>query len=704
VFPPGETGCLDPLIAPRSIAFVGASSDPRRIGGRAIAYMLSQGFRGAIYPVNPARAEIQGLKAYTDVRDLPEVPDVGIIAVPAAAAVKAIDDLGRLGVRAVVMFTAGFAELGQAGIAAQEALVVCARRHGMRLLGPNSLGIFNARIRYYATFSASFESGWPLAGRIALASQSGAFGTHIFATARRRGIGIPLAIMTGNEADVSIGDAIEWLAHDPETDVIVTYAEGIKDAPRFLAGLDAARISRKPVVMMKVGTSVLGGNAAQSHTAAIAGSDEVADAVLREYGVVRAANTEQLLDIAYTATRRIYPVNNTLGVITISGGAGVLIADVAAELGLAMPEMPVEAQQTLKEAVPFAATRNPVDCTAQVLNDLSLIGCFTDTVAREGGYSSILAFFTQTGGAPSIFPALSTQLQQTRAKHPDRLFVLSVVASPEIVRKYEADGFIVFEDPTRATVAIHAMGRFGQAFAKGPAALPPIVPTIAFPRRTPDEATAKSLLAKAGISIVPEIACATVEEALAASDRLGYPVALKILSPDILHKSEIGGVLLGVAEEAGVREGFVLLLARARSHHPNARVNGVLVAQQITGGVECILGVSRDPVFGPIAMFGLGGVFVEILKDVAFRRCPFGEDSARELIMQIRGAPLLLGARGRPKADIEALSSMLAKLSVIAAQAGSELASIDLNPVFAMPEGHGAHVADAVIEMSSADD
>ncbi|MFC7554579.1 acetate--CoA ligase family protein [Pseudoroseomonas wenyumeiae] len=287
-----------------------------------------------------------------------------------------------------------------------------------------------------------------------------------------------------------------------------------------------------------------------------------------------------------------------------------------------------------------------------------------------------------------------------RAAFPDRLFVLSVLADPPLVRDFEADGFAVFPDPSRAVVAIQAMGRFGDAFAAAPPAPPPILPPVTLPARTPSEAEAKRILSEAGIEAAPERACASADEAVAAAEALGYPVVLKILSADILHKSEIGGVLLNQMDAASVREGFALLQQRAASSVPGARIEGVLVARQLAGGVECILGVHRDPVFGPVAMFGLGGIFVEILKDVAFRRCPFGEDAAEAMIRSIRGAPVLLGARGRPPADIPALARMLSRLSVFAVQAGPQLAGIDLNPVFAMPEGQGAFVADAVIDIT----
>lgn len=690
---------LTPLLAPQSIAVVGASSDATRIGGRPIAYMKAQNFQGTLLPINPNRAEIQGIKAYPSVSALPETPDAAIVAVPAELATQAIEDLAARGCKAVVMFTAGFAEMDEAGAVAQQKLVNIAKTSGMRILGPNCLGVFDARRSYYATFSSSFDSGWPVMGRIGIASQSGAYGTHLYTLARNRGIGASLCVMTGNEADVTVGECIGWLAENPEVDVIAVYAEGIRESEGLIAALQAAKDARKPVVMQKVGRSELGGKAAQSHTASIAGDDAVTEAVMNEFGVFRAVNSEQMLDIAHTATRKIYPARNTLGVITVSGGAGVLISDVAESLGLQMPEMPVATQKKLRELVPFCAPRNPVDATAQVSNDVTLVKTFTESMVRDGGYSSVLGFFSMTASSRR-WPSISEQLNQVKAENPGRLYVLSVIVPPEGRDKLEADGWVVHEDPTRAVTAIDAMGRFGAAFDAPKPAPAPTVPPVKLPAATPTEAEAKRLLAEAGIQSAPEAACATAEAAVAAAERFGYPVVMKILSPDILHKSEIGGVLLDVSDAAGVRDGFALLLERAKQAAPTARIEGVLVAKQLKGGVECIMGIIRDPVFGPMAMFGLGGIFVEILKDVVFRRCPFGEDIAEQMIRSIKGAPLLQGARGRPPADIKALATMLSRLSAFAAAGGEKLVSIDLNPVFAMPDGQGAFAADAVIEVA----
>ncbi len=689
---------LTPLLAPRSVAVLGASNDATRIGGRPIAYMLASGFKGALYPVNPNRKEVQGLRAYSSVADLPETPDVAIVAVPAAIAVQGIEDLGRRGTKAALVFTAGFAEVDANGAAEQDRMVASARATGMRILGPNCLGVFDGRTGYYATFSSSFDSGWPVPGRIGIASQSGAYGTHLYTLARNRGIGASLCIMTGNESDVTMGECIGWLAENPDVDVIAVYAEGIREAPGLIAAFEAARAAKKPIVMMKVGRSALGTQAAKSHTASIAGDDAVTEAVMAEFGVLRARTSEEMLDIAQTATRRIYPARNTLGMITLSGGAGVLVSDVAEQAGLEMPPMPEAAQARLKGLVSFCAPRNPVDATAQVGNDLSLLTPFMESLVGDGGYSSILCFFTMVASTDR-WPAMQERLDAVRAKHPDRLYVMSAIAPHERIAAMEADGWICHEDPTRAVNAIAAMGRYGAAFAARPPAAPPNVPPVALPDATPTEAEAKRLLAAADIASAPEQACADAATAVAAAERFGFPVVMKILSPDILHKSEIGGVLLDIADAGAVRDGFATLMRRAKEAAPSARIEGVLVAKQLKGGVECIMGINRDPVFGPIAMFGLGGIFVEILKDVVFRRCPFGVDEAERMIRSIKGAPLLLGARGRKKADVAALANMLARLSVFASQAGPRLASIDLNPVFAMPEGEGAFAADAVIEV-----
>ncbi|HHQ9765573.1 TPA: acetate--CoA ligase family protein [Pseudomonas aeruginosa] len=668
---------LTPLIEPRSVAVIGASSDPTRIGGRPIAYMLRHGYAGQILPVNPNRAEIQGLPAFASVAELPQAPDVAIVAVPAPQVLETVRALGRQGARSAIVFSSGFSEVGEAGAAMQDAVVAAAREHGMRLLGPNALGAFNSNLGYYAFFSTSLERGVPLPGRVGIATQSGAYGAHLLGMARQRRLGTPICVATGNEADVTLGDSIGWLVESPEIDVVMAYAESIRNVDSFLAALEAAHRAGKPVILHKVGRSALGSRAALSHTASLAGDDKVLDAVLGDYAVIRARTTEELMDIAYLATRRIYPVGNSLGMITVSGGAGIIVSDAAEEVGLPMPPMPDMAQERLKARLSFASPINPVDCTAQALNDLTLVRDFTESMVVDGGYRSLLAFFTQAGTAASIGARLAEQFRRIKEAHPERLFVVSVMGEGEELAPYEEAGFALFEDPTRAVVAIQAMGRLGEAFAR-PLRLRRPAGGLQLPASTPGEAEAKRLLARAGIE--------------------------SAASADIQHKSEIGGVLLGVSDADAVRAGFQLLLRRAAEKAPQARLDGVLVARQLQGGVECFMGIQRDPLFGPVALFGLGGIFVEVLQDVVFRRCPFEVDEAEAMIRSIRGAPLLLGARGRPRADVAALARLLSNLSRFAWEAGERLRSVDLNPVIALPEGQGAWAVDAVLEVEEVAD
>jgi acyl-CoA synthetase (NDP forming) len=691
----------DCLLNPRSVAIIGASDDATRIGGRPIASMKAQGFAGRILPVNPNRATVQGLPAFPSVADLPETPEVAIVAVPAAQALPAVQALAERGTRAAILFTAGFAEIGEQGAAKQVEMVAIAHQHGMRLLGPNTLGMASFHTGFMGSFSSFASQARLRPGRVGIVSQSGAYGSHLVSAAMESGVFPSSIIMTGNEADLNVGDMVRLLVADANTDVIAVYAEGISDGPGLVEALRAAHAARKPVVMMKVGRSELGGAAARSHTASIAGDDAVVSAVLEELGVVRVRTTEEMIDILRLASRGVFPANNTLGVVTISGGAGVIISDAAEDLGIPMPEMPAAAQARMLEILPICAPRNPVDVTAQFLNDTTLVKPFTEAMMSEGGYGTLLAFFSYAAAAPMAADLLLDQFGSLRQRYPDRLYVMVGRGDPAVLARYEEAGMTVFGDPNRAVAAIAAMTRFASSYAGKALAPAPEVGAVTLPAATPTEAEAKALLARSGIPSAPERPCAGADDAVAAANEIGYPVVLKILSPDITHKSEIGGVLLNVADESAVRAGFGLLLERAAKAAPAARIEGVLVARQLTGGVECIMGINRDPAFGPIAMFGLGGVFVEVLKDVVFHRCPFGPDVAEEMIRSIKGAPLLLGARGRPVADIPALANALSQLSAFAAAAGPRLQSIDLNPVLAMPAGQGAYAVDAVIDVES---
>lgn len=699
----GDFSSLEPLLNPRSVAVVGASADASRIGGRPVAYMLKQGYQGVLMPVNPARDKVQGLQAYADIDALPVAPDTAIVAVPAAQVVDTIESLGRKGGKSAIVFSSGFSEVGSEGEAHQRALSDTARRWGVRLLGPNTAGAFNSTLGFYGSFASGLERGFPLPGRIGIASQSGAYMAHLMGLARARGMGTPIGVSTGNESDISLGEVIGWMAHSPDIDVIMAYAETVRDVRSFISALEAAHAARKPVILQKVGKSSLGMQAALSHTASLVGDDKVFEAVLADYAVIRVDSSAELLNIAYAASRQIYPVNNTLGMITISGGAGIIVSDVAEEQGVSMPPMPKAAQLLLKEKISFCSPTNPVDCTAHVLNDLSLVEDFAASMVLDGHYQSVLAFFSQAGSAPTVAPRLRQALTNVKNSYPDRLFVMSLIGDEEQRRPWEEAGFVMMEDPVEATRVIAAMGQLGEAFAR-PLPEPPSLKHIELPQLAVGEAEAKQLLANHRIPSAPEGVAIDAASAVSLAESFGYPVVLKIASPDIIHKSDIGGVLLDVNCAEEVHAGVEIILRNTYQHMPEARVDGVLVARQLTGGVECFMGIQRDLQFGPVAVFGLGGVFVEVLQDVVFRRCPFGVEQARSMILSIKGAPLLCGARGRPETDVEALAEILSALSHFAYQAGDRLESIDLNPVLAMPKGQGAFAVDAVIQLQKEGD
>tara|TARA_R110000787_G_scaffold286377_1_gene404503 strand:- start:20683 stop:22788 length:2106 start_codon:yes stop_codon:yes gene_type:complete len=691
---------IDGLLAPRSIAVIGASEDVTRIGGRPIAAMLKAGYTGRILPVNPKRETVQGLKCYASIDDLPEAPDAALIAVPARLVPETIEALGRKGCKAATLFSAGFAEVGEEGVAAQIELVALAHKHGIRLLGPNTLGVYNVDIGYYGTFSSSLDTGHPRPGNIGIASQSGAFGAHLGALARDRALGASVLITTGNEADITVADAIHWMAQRDGIDVICAYMEAVTDPVSLLAALEAARDAGKPVIALKAGRSAVGAQAAASHTASLTGDAVVADAVLHDHGVIIVRDPESMMDIAYAASKKVLPSVHSLGVITVSGGAGIVISDEAERIGLPMPAMPDAAQARLKALLPYASPVNPLDCTAQALNDPSLLESFTRAALEDGGYGAVLCFLTYVAGSPAVSDTILAAMKPLRAAYPDRIIAFCALGAPEVLERYDDEGILVFNDPCRATRAIHAICNAGATLAGDRPAKMPVPDKIALPDCAPDEAEAKNILTKAGIACAPETRTKDVEEAVTAAEALGFPVVMKILSPDIIHKSDIGAVKLNIGSAEDVRMAFDEIMQAAKTHVPDAAIGGILVAKQLSGGVECLMGINRDPTFGPVAVFGLGGIFVELLDDVALRTCPFDVATARDMILSIRGAPILKGARGQEASDIDALAQMLSKLSIFAAAAGARLLSIDLNPVLALPQGQGAYALDAVIELN----
>jgi len=680
---------LDGLLNPSSVAILGATDEIRRVGGRVMRYMHEAGFEGPIYPINPKRDTVQGKPAFASIADIPGTADLAILSIPARFVKQSLYDCAAKGVRAAVVFSSGFAEMGDEGRAMQEELGAAARDAGVRLLGPNCLGAASVQSGVCATFSSNFLDAMPSPGSVAIVSQSGAFGAHLYSLARNRGIGLSHWVTTGNEVDITVAECLDFLVERDEVNTLVVYAEGVNDPEGLRNALAKARAARKPIIFLKVGRTEAGAQAAKSHTASLAVSDAVVDALFRQYGVYRADTTDEMMDVAYACQMGIYPEGRRLGILSISGGVGVQMADSAVKHGLEVPELPAAAQKKIMEMLPFASARNPVDITATAMEDPEMVPKTFEIILNETDCDAVASFLTPVSGSHEVADTLLPHFQKARATAPNKAISLNIIMSQDVASRYDAEGHTVFDTPDRAVASLAALCKIRESFDRGEGAQPPELPDGAMPvpETAVSEVEAKRVLASAGIPVVREALAASADEAAAAAGSMPGPVVMKIASADIQHKTEIGGVLLNVAGGDGVREGFETLMSRAREHAPNAAVDGVAVCEMVSGGIETVIGVNRDPTFGPVVMFGLGGIFVEVLKDVTFRLAPFGIDEARRMIREIRSFDVLTGARGGPAADLDTLAETLARVSAFAAANADRLESLDINPFLALPEG-----------------
>ncbi|MFJ1649421.1 acetate--CoA ligase family protein [Streptomyces sp. NPDC088258] len=694
---PVPTG-FEQAFRPRSVAVIGASDDPGRISGRALHYLRRAGYRGRVHPVNHKRTTVQGLPAYPSLDAVPEVPDMALIALPSRLLKQAVADCVAKGVGAAVIYAAGFAETGEEGQALQEELAEMARQGNLRLFGPNCLGLLHAASGFIGTFSSAFDEAIPTGGNVAVVSQSGAYGGHLAYLCRRRNIDIGYWVSTGNEAGTDVADCVHWLALQDDVSVILAYAEGVRDADRLRTALAVAHERRKPVVFMKVGSSDAGAVAARSHTASLVGSDSVYDAFFRQYGVHRARTTQEQVDLAYACSRGVLPAGRRLGVVTVSGGFGVQLCDAAERYGLDVAGLPEEARARLREINPMGSDDNPCDTTAGWLNDMSLITDTYRVMYAQGGYDSVIGSFTMLPDSPTYGEGIKEAIRKGTSDFMDRPTVLCMEARPEVVRSYEEAGFLVYDDSERAVAALDGLARLREGFERP---LPSSAVPPALRREVPagplSEAAAQRLLASAGVPFPASRVVTSAAEAADAAAETGFPVVMKIVSPDIPHKTEIGGVLLGVADARAAAAGFTALTGRAAAACPGARVEGVLVARTAPRGVEVIVGARRDPVFGPVVLFGTGGVRAELFRDVATRVGAVDRDEALRMIAETRGHALLTGFRGAPEADVDALADLLVTLSAFAVAHADRIEAVELNPVVVLEAGRGVLALDALV-------
>ena len=686
---------LDAFFRPRSIAVIGASGDPRRIGGRPVDYLKRSGFAGTIYPINPNRDEVQGLKAYASLADVPGPVDQAILSIPVADTLAAIDACIAKGVKGVVIFTAGFGEVGGEGQAREDDIAARCRQGGIRMLGPNSLGFMNVGQSALSTFGGALEVAWPKSGSIGIVSQSGAIGTYFYTRLADVGLGISQFIATGNEADIDVAECMHWLADDPATKIIVAYLESCRSGARLRRALAHAGECGKPVLVLKAGVSEAGAEAVTSHTGSLAGSDAAFQTAFDEAGAYRADTMDEILDVARALSVTVLPRGRKVGIVSVSGGAGVLMADAAIACGLELPELPIAAQAEIKQLIPFSAPRNPIDSTAQIRNDFSIFGRILEIGVEQGSFDTFVTFFAYTGQQAGGMDPLKPVLFDLRRRYPDKPVFVCMTASTEVEAEFEQAGLFVMADPVRLMRTVAALTRLREALAEqgGPAVAR--APFSTLPPGELDEAGAKAVLAEWGIPCVAERQVTNVADAVLAATELGFPVALKVLSGDLPHKSEAGGVALDLRNAKDVAVAWEGMMDRVKRSAPTARIRGGLVAPMVKNGVEVVLGVHRDPTFGPMAMFGIGGIFVEVYRDVAFRLAPLDMDAARGMIASVKGRALLEGVRGRSKIDIEAVADALVKLSQFAQTHEETIESVEVNPFIVLPKG--GYVVDAAI-------
>ncbi len=691
---------LDAFFNAHGVAVIGASEDITKIGGRPVQLLRKYGYAGPIYPINPKGGTVQGLPAYASILDTPTAPDLAILAVPVGATLQAVRDCATRGVRGVIVLSSGFAEAGPEGAAVQAEMVRVARSHGMRLLGPNCLGTVNVVNNLIGSFSIALEQSMPPAGTVGIVSQSGNIGSFTMSNMARRGLGVSRFIATGNEADVDVADGIAALAQDADTRIILCCMETCRDAGRLIEALDMARQQNKPVIALKIGSTEQGQAAAASHTGALMGSDAVFDAVLRRYGVLRVRSIEDLLDIGHAAAllgEGRLPAADAVTLVAASGGFGIMMADAMIDAGMTLPELDDSTKALIREAVPNAGTNNPVDASAQMSARPDILLKMLSALQSDSNGSTLVLLLGLSLYNPRLRGVYLEALAQIRISHPDRLLVLISQGPADAVAEINALGIPVFPSIPSAASGLKGLVTLGQLTTL------PTAPAYSGPveRVNPavfrNEFHAKQALAAAGITVPREEVVTTADDAVRSAQATGYPVVLKIASEDIAHKTEIGGVALNLQDDAAVRQAFERLMANAKLHAPNARLDGVLVAPMVRGGVELIAGVSRDPVFGPVVMVGMGGIYAEVLKDVALQVAPVSEDEALRMIRSLKLFPLLDGARGQAKADVAAAARTVARLSEFACRHAADVAEIDMNPILVKPEGQGVLVLDALM-------
>jgi acyl-CoA synthetase (NDP forming) len=694
---------LSAVFRPRAIAVVGASDDPVKIGGRPLAFLLRHGYAGRVFPVNPARASVQGLPAFPSIGAIPEPVDLAIVVVPAERVLESLEEAAAKGVRAAIVFSSGFAEVGDAGRLAQTRLRELAERTGLRIIGPNCQGFAHLPSRLVATFASPFLEPGLATGPIAMVSQSGAMAGMIYEMARAAGLGLNYWVSTGNEADVQAAEILAEVVEDEDTRVACCYLEDIKDAGRFRRALARAHRRGVPVFVLKSGRSAVGRRAASSHTGALAGEDAVYDAVFADWGAIRCADPAELLALpqAFLSYRE---AGRRVAILSNSGGLGVLSVDLCVDLGLVPAEFTPETTAVLRGALPdFAAAANPVDLTAQILTDPGMLMRVLPALEADPGVDAIVFQIALLGAATDLARLVSDVA--TVARSTRKVVAVSCPQRP-VVEAFRAGGVLAFDD---ASVALRSLACLAQATARRArwleratleASPSPPAPVAAAGRPGEpflNEWESQRLLAPFGVPLVDSVFVTAATAAPAAAEQLGYPVVVKACAAALPHKSDVGGVALGLLDRAAVTEACRRIESNVRAAAPGVALDGFLVQRQVRGALELALGVKVDPIFGPVVLVGSGGVLIEVLRDFRLLLPPIDATAAEEALRSLRIGPLWDGVRGSAPLDLPAAVELLERLGEAARSLGASVKEIDLNPVVVGRRGEGVTVLDTLV-------
>ena len=702
---------LSRLLDPQSVAIVGVSENPARIGGRLFKYLTKHGYKGHLSLVNPKYQELNGVACYASVSDIPVQIDCALIAVPEKYVLSVLSECADINVGSAVIFSSGFAEMGRSGKEAQNKIKELARTKNLRICGPNCIGLINFNSHTALSFSQLLEIDTLIPGNIGFISQSGALGGSLVNRAQDKNIGLSYFISSGNEADLDVSDYLKHLVvHDDKTKVIAAVIEGIRDGAKFVEAAELAVSHRKPIIVLKIGETEIGKRAAVSHTGSMTGSDSVIDAVFNQQGVVRVRNYDELFQTASLFAQEQIPKGNRVGILTSTGGGGIIMADYYTKLGLMVPE-PSQKTKDLasKEIAAFGKVANPFDLTGQIFSDPEMFKRCMKLFVEEDNFDIIQVNVSMVAGQSSEYrAAMILDAIEGNSKPIVTWWAAGSLSDPGI-NALNGSRVTLFRAPDRCARAVASLVKYHrQIETPRPDNIPrrgsddsPSLKEAGAMLQTADsslsEHQSKALLNLYGIPITREMVSTSAPDAVRFAEEIGFPVVLKVDSPDILHKSEANAIRVGIGSKEEIIQIYDVLIENARKYNSDARINGILVQEMIRGGSEVMIGMSQDPQFGPTIVFGLGGIFVEILKDISLRVVPLSSADAEQMVKEIKGYPILTGVRGKRRADIEAIVDALQRISRLAQDWKDTISEIDINPLIVYDEGHGLKAADALV-------